>query len=70
MEELIKLRQEDHTSKALVFSTVSLSQITLNQGFTCDGMQSTSFLDLIARQLQLGGFKLYVHSMAGPGANS
>ena len=38
VEELTKLRSEDHTIKSLVFS------------------QFTSFLDLVARRLQLGGF--------------
>ncbi|KAI5475780.1 DNA repair protein rad16 [Pseudohyphozyma bogoriensis] len=40
VEELSKLRTEDHTLKSLVFS------------------QFTSMLDLVARRLQLGGFKV------------
>ncbi|KAK4705842.1 DNA repair protein RAD16, partial [Phenoliferia sp. Uapishka_3] len=40
VEELSKLRTEDHTLKSLVFS------------------QFTSMLDLVARSLQLGGFKV------------
>ena len=40
VEELSKLKTEDHSIKSLVFS------------------QFTSFLDLIARRLQLAGFKI------------
>ncbi|KAL8290154.1 hypothetical protein RQP46_003093 [Phenoliferia psychrophenolica] len=40
VEELSKLRTEDHTLKSLVFS------------------QFTTMLDLVARRLQLGGFKI------------